>query len=361
VAVDAVAVAAAAAAVAADAAEHRDEPPLHAIDNVATNMIFSATSLTGPRRFALLASLLASLMMLPLPSSAADQRTFATPEAAVEALTAALKANDEAALVAIVGDKHRSLVVTGDAAYDAAQRAKYAALLESFHALDDNSPDRRLVLIGPQAWPMPIPLVRDGNAWRFATEQGVEEMLNRRIGANERSAIYVLNAYVDAQHEYASADRDGDGVLQFAQKLGSAPGKFDGLYWPADASKGEQPSPLGPLIAESSPYMAGHKHGDPYRGYHFRILTRQGKSAPGGAYSYVINGRMVAGFAMVAYPTSYGDSGVMTFIVNGAGKIFEKDLGKNSTTIAEQMTTFDPGPGWKPTLIEPLLSSTTTR
>ena len=189
--------------------------------------------------------------------------------------------------------------------------------------------------------------MREGSSWRFATERGAEEIQNRRIGRNERDAIAVLRAYVAAQQEYASVDRNGDGVLQFAQKLASAPGKFDGLYWPADTSRGETPSPFGPLIAESSAYLAGHKRGDPYRGYHFRILTGQGKNAPGGAYSYVINGRMVAGAAMVAYPAEYDGTGVMTFIVNGAGKIFEKNLGKNTGAIASKMTTFDPGPGWK--------------
>jgi len=316
------------------------------VDEMAINMTPLTDLITRPRRLALLASLLISLV-LPLPSLAADQRTFATPEAAVEALTSALKTNDEGALIAIVGDKHKNLVVTGDVAYDSARRAEIAALLGTFHGLDDSAPDRRLLLIGAQAWPWPIPLVREGNAWRFATEQGVEEIQNRRIGRNERSAIGVLRAYVAAQHQYASVDRDGDGVLQFAQKLGSSPGKFDGLYWPADASKGEELSPLGPLIAESSGYLAGHRLGDPYRGYHFRILTRQGKSAPGGAYSYVINGRMVAGFGMVAFPAVYGESGVMTFIVNSAGKMFEKDLGPKTGAVAEQMTTFDPGPGWK--------------
>ncbi len=142
-------------------------------------------------------------------------------------------------------------------------------------------------------------------------------------------------------------DRDGDGVLQYAQRLGSTPGKHDGLYWPADAAKGEEASPFGPLVAESAAYLKGHQAGDPYRGYHFRILTRQGKSAPGGAYSYVINGRMIAGFAMVAYPAQYGESGVMTFIVSHNGKVFEKDLGKNSAEIGAKMTAFDPGAGWK--------------
>jgi hypothetical protein len=317
------------------------------IDKMPIQMTTRAIRTTWLRRVAALAALLVSLVTAPLPSSAAEQRTFATPEAAVDALIAALKANDDAALIAVMGDKHKNLVLSGYSAYDTERRAQAVALLSTFRALDDNGPDQRRLLIGAQAWPYPIPLVREGGAWRFATEQGIEEILNRRIGGNERSAMYVLRAYVAAQHEYASVDRDGDGVLQFAQKLGSTPGKFDGLYWPADASKGEEMSPFGPLIAESSAYLAGHKRGDPYRGYHFRILTRQGKSAPGGAYSYVINGRMVAGFAMVAYPAAYGESGVMTFIVNTAGKIFEKNLGPNTAATAEKMTGFDPGPGWK--------------
>jgi len=315
-------------------------------DKVATNMTRCASWTTAPRRIARLASL-ALALLLPLASMAAEQRTFASPEAAVDALITALRANDTGALVAIFGDQHKNLVVSGDPAYDAARNARAADLLGTYHALDDSAPDRRMVLMGTQAWPLPIPLVRDGNAWRFATERGVDEILNRRIGRNERSAIGVLKAYVDAQREYAAADRDGDGVLQYAQKLTSTPGKFDGLYWPADASKGEEMSPFGPLIAESAPYLAGRQRGDPYRGYHFRILTRQGSNAAGGAYNYVINGRMVAGFAMVAYPAAYGDSGVMTFIVNSAGKIFEKNLGNNTAAIAEKITTFDPGPGWK--------------
>ena len=318
-----------------------------AIDRVAMTMNPRALMNPALRRFALLASLLASLLMAPLLSQAAAQQTFASPTAALEAFTTALKGNDDAALVAVFGEKHKSLVVSGDAAYDSARRAEIVAAFNAFHILQESSPERVQLLVGTQAWPFPIPLVREGSSWRFATEQGAEEIQNRRIGRNERSAIAVLRAYVAAQQEYASVDRNGDGVLQFAQKLASSPGKFDGLYWPADTSRGESPSPFGPLIAESSAYLAGHKRGDPYRGYHFRILTGQGKSAAGGAYSYVINGRMVAGAAMVAYPAEHGGTGVMTFIVNGAGKIFEKNLGKDTAAIASKMTTFDPGPGWK--------------
>jgi len=320
-----------------------------AIDKVATTMIPSAFLSLALRRVALLASLFASLLLTPLLSQAAEQRTFATPSAAVEAFVTALKGNDDAALVSLFGEKHKNLVVSGDAAYDSARRGEIVAAMNTFHVLEDSSPQRVQLLIGAQAWPFPIPLVREGNSWRFATERGADEILNRRIGRNERSAIAVLRAYVAAQQEYASVDRNGDGVLQYAQKLASAPGKFDGLYWAADTTRGETLSPLGPLIAESSPYFAGRKQGDPYRGYHYRILTGQGKNAPGGAYSYVINGRMIAGAAMVAYPADPGETGVMTFIVNSAGKIFEKNLGKNTVAIASKMTTFDPGPGWKET------------
>jgi hypothetical protein len=219
--------------------------------------------------------------------------------------------------------------------------------MQTYKMLEDEGNDRRILVIGDQAWPFPIPLVKRGERWRFATEEGVDELVNRRIGANERSAIYVLRAYLDAQKDYATKDRDGDGVLQYAQKLGSTAGKHDGLYWPADAAKGEEESPFGPLLAESAPYLKGHKAGDAYRGYHFRILTTQGKNAKGGAYNYVINGRMIAGFAMVAYPAQYGQSGVMTFIVSHNGKVFEKNLGKGSAEIGAKMTAFDPGPGWK--------------
>ncbi|MBK7766636.1 MAG: DUF2950 domain-containing protein [Sulfuritalea sp.] len=313
-----------------------------AINIVTILMNLFAGIKAGLRRLALI-----FLLAMPVAATAAEQRTFATPEAAVDALHAALKANDEAALSAIFGDRHKEMVASGDAAQNAADRAKAAEALTAFRVLDSRGEDRRVLLMGINAWPLPIPLVRNGSVWRFATEEGVEEMINRRIGGDENSAIEVMRAYVDAQRQYASVDRDGDGVLQYAQKLASTPGKQDGLYWPADAAKGEEESPFGPLIAASAAYRKGHAKGDPYRGYHFRILTRQGKSAAGGAYSYVINGRMIAGFAMVAYPHLYGASGVMTFIVNHNGKVFQKDLGKDSEKIGAAMTSFDPGPGWK--------------
>jgi hypothetical protein len=297
--------------------------------------------MTRLRRFAL-----ALLLALPLAASAADQKTFATPEAAVDALIAALKADDDAALVALVGEKHRNLIGTGDRAHDAQVRADAVAQLNAYRFLSERGPDRRVLLMGTQAWPLPIPLVRQAGVWRFAAEEGAEEIINRRVGANERNAMVVLRAYLDAQREYASRDRNGDGVLEYARRIASTPGKQDGLYWPADEAKGEEASPFGPLLTDDA-YMATRKRTDPYQGYHFKILTRQGQNAPGGAYSYVINGRMIAGFAMVAYPHAYGDSGVMTFIVSHNGKVYERDLGPKTESIATQMTTFDPGPGWK--------------
>jgi hypothetical protein len=291
---------------------------------------------------------LALTLAVPLAALPAPQETFATPEAAVDALMVALKADGDSAMLAIFGEEHKALIIQSDRAAASATRAKILAAMQTLRVLREPTPERRVLLIGDQAWPVPIPIVRKGDRWRFATEEGAGEIVNRRIGGNERNAIYVLRAYIDAQRAYAARDRDGDGVLQYAQKLASAPGKHDGLYWPADAAKGEEESPFGPLIAESAAYLKGHTAGDPYRGYRFTILTRQGKSAPGGAYSYVINGRMIAGFAMIAFPADYGRSGVMSFIVSHNGMVFEKNLGKDSTAVGAKISAFDPGAGWKP-------------
>jgi hypothetical protein len=300
------------------------------------------------RLWSLLCALaLAFLVSAPLVAVAAPQETFATPEAAVDALMAALKADSDSDMIAIFGDGHKDLILSPDRAATSVVRAKVLAAMQTLRVLQEPSANRRVLLIGNEAWPVPIPIVRAGDRWRFATEEGEDEIVNRRIGSNELNAIYVLRAYIDAQRAYATQDRDGDKVLQYAQKLASAPGKHDGLYWPADAAKGDEESPFGPLIAESAAYLKGHATGDPYRGYHFRILTRQGKNAPGGAYNYVINGRMIAGFAMVAYPAEFGRTGVMTFIVSHNGKVYQKDLGKDSAAIGTKMSTFDPGTGWK--------------
>ncbi|SAK52672.1 hypothetical protein AWB79_01913 [Caballeronia hypogeia] len=296
---------------------------------------------TSTRLLVLLATI--AMLLAPLRILAADQqKTFATPEDAVNALEQALKSNDDSALVAIFGNAHKDLVVTPDEAENRKLRADALAEFEMYHLLEETSPDRRILRIGDEAWPMPIPLVREHGAWRFATEEGEQEVLDRRIGANEREAIKVLRAYLDAQREYAVRDRMGDGVLQYARKLGSSPGKHDGLYWPADESKDEEPSPFGPLIAASANYFKDRNPGDAYHGYYFRILTRQGKHAAGGAFSYIINGRMIAGFALAAYPAQYGASGVMTFIVNNNGVVYQKNRGAS----APPLTEFDPDASW---------------
>src|SRR5512145_1601726 len=231
--------------------------------------------------------------------AATPQETFATPEAAVDALMAALKADSDAPLAALFGEQHKARILDPDPAAAKATRAQIVSAMQTLRVLREPSADRRILVIGDQAWPVPFPIVKTGDRWRFATEEGIEELINRRVGSNERNAIHVLRAYVGAQRSYAARDRDGDGVLQYARKVRSAPGKQDGLYWPADAAKGEEESPFGPLIAEGAAYVKGHAPGDPYRGYYFRILTRQGKHAPGGAYDYLINGRMIAGYAMI--------------------------------------------------------------
>ncbi|KXU83024.1 hypothetical protein CI15_28320 [Paraburkholderia monticola] len=282
-------------------------------------------------------------LSVPLAALAEGQRTFATPEDAVAALSTALKTDDEASLVAIFGDQHKSLVVSPDQAENEANWAKASKELEAYRVLDDRGPDKRILLVGDEAWPMPIPIVKEGGSWRFATEQGEEEMINRRIGSNENEAIKVLEAYIDAQRQYASRDRNTDGLLEYAQKLASTPGKHDGLYWHTDEDSNEEESPFGPLVAASSEYLKGHGTGDPFRGYEFRILTRQGKSAPGGAFSYVINGHMIAGFAMVASPAQYGTSGVMTFVVSNNGVIYQKDRGAHAPPITE----FNPDHTWQ--------------
>jgi hypothetical protein len=279
-------------------------------------------------------------------AAATPQQTFATPEAAADALMAALKADGDAPLTALFGDEHKVKLFDPDPAAAKANRARIVESMQTLRVLKEPSADRRIIVIGDRAWPVPFPIVKTGDRWRFATEEGIDELINRRIGGNERNAIYSMRAFVDAQRAYAARDRDGDGVLQYARKIMSSPGKQDGLYWPADPAKGEEASPFGPLIAEATPYTAGHKAGDPYRGYYFRILTQQGQNAPGGPYSYVINGRMIAGFAMLAYPAYYGESGVMTFIVNHNGVVYERDLGPNTAKLAPGIKAFDPGKGW---------------
>ena len=273
--------------------------------------------------------------------TAGAQRTFDSPEAAVKALVAAAAADDEAALVDIFGAKYRGVVVTTDKAQDRQSHARFAQAAAQYQLLRPEKDGRVTLLVGADAWPLPIPLVQTGGAWRFDTAAGAEEMVNRRIGANELATIDTMRFYVDAQRRYAAKPRDKSNVRQFAQRLGSAPGKTDGLYW--DPSVSSEPSPLGPLLKDAS---TRHR-GDAYQGYYYRVLKAQGPAAPGGRYSYVINGHMVAGYGLIAYPAQYGVSGVKTFIVNHYGVVYEKDLGKNTALAAAGITEYNPDRTWK--------------
>jgi hypothetical protein len=281
--------------------------------------------------------------------AAGAPRTFATPDEAVAALRTAAKNQDQAALRAIFGPELEDIENPDrvQATNDITDFA--AAMNETFHITHQS--DTKCVLeVGSNSWPFAIPIVKREGKWFFDTAAGDDELLNRRIGKNELAVLDVMRAYVYAQREYASKDRDGDEVLEYAQRLASTPGTKDGLYWPPDLD-GEI-SPLGPFVAhaQSAGYFGDtpiDKHSpQPFQGYLFKILTRQGKHAPGGKYDYVINGNMIGGFALVAWPAEYGESGIMTFIVNQQGRVYQKDLGPKTAKEAARMDAYDPDPSW---------------
>ena len=275
-----------------------------------------------------------------------SQRAFASPEEAGSALARAVVASDRTAILAILGTGAETWIGSGDRVADRAAKERFAAAFEQKHAIVAESDKRATLVIGPDDWPFAFPLVKT-DAWRFDTEAGRQEMLARRIGANELAAMNVMLAIVDAQREYAAEDRNRDGVREYARKFASTTGKFDGLYWPTNA--GEAPSPLGELVTRAA--NEGYRKSDPpqpYHGYHFRPLLGQGKRAPGGEHDYVVRGRMIGGFGAIAYPARYGSSGVMTFIVNHDGIVYEKDLGPDTASAARAITRFDPGDGWMP-------------
>ena len=272
------------------------------------------------------------------------QKSFATPDDAASALVKAVKARDRNAMLAALGNTSEWLS-SGDANADRAAAARFVADYDQKHtiALDG---DKATLTIGNEDFPFAFPLVKSGDKWRFDTAAGKEQLLARRIGGNELSVIKVLQAIVDAEQEYASEDRVGDGVLAYAQRILSRPGKRDGLYWPAKA--GEPQSPLGVLVAQATDqgYKQGEKTPTPYHGYYYRMLKGQGKNAGSGAFDYVVRGRGIAGYAVVAYPAKYGNSGIMSFIVNQDGKIYQADLGPETKAKAEALQRFDPGKGW---------------
>jgi hypothetical protein len=279
----------------------------------------------------------------------AQPKTFASPEEAAKALVDALKTGDKAEMSVLFGPGSEALISSGDDVEDKATRERFLKNYEEKNSFEKKGDDEVLLQVGKDDWPFPIPIRRRGSAWAFDTKAGKEEFLNRRIGRNELNTIDVLEAYVDAQREYAKKDWDGDGVYPYAQKIASTPGKKDGLFW--EAKEGEEASPFGPLSARAAQegYTRKTKSGkpSPYYGYYFKILKAQGKHAPGGAYDYVVKGNMIFGFGLVAYPAKYGSSGIMTFIVNQEGVVYQKDLGKGTAKAAGSMKRYDPDPTWK--------------
>ena len=305
-----------------------------------------------PRRLAI--AIVATLLMGAAGSREAfaaspHQRTFASPGEAVQVLVEAVKAGDMEALASILGPEGRDLISSGDAVADKQGRERFVRSYEESNTLQRPTETKAVLVIGKDEWPLPIPVVKEGDAWRFDTAVGKEEILSRRIGRNELDTIQVCLAYVDAQREYARVPREGDGLLTYAMKFRSDKGKQNGLYWPT--KKGEAPSPLGVLVANARAEGYSRKTSGgtptPYHGYFYRILTTQGPDAPGGAYDYIVNGKMIGGFALVAYPAQYGVSGVMTFIVNHEGVVYQKDLGTDTENTARAMQPYNPDNTWK--------------
>jgi hypothetical protein len=292
------------------------------------------------------AAFIALVISGPTLAATVKQRTFASPEEAVKALVEALKSKDAKALEAIFGPGSKDLVSSGDPVADSAEYERTVNHLEQKTRLEQSA-GKVILHAGNEEWPFAIPIVKKDALWRFDLKQGREEILARRIGQNELSAIQFCLAYVDAQREYALKDRDTDGLLEYAQKFRSDTGKKNGLYW--DVKAGEAQSPLGPLaaVAQKQGYSTKREKPEPYLGYYYRILKAQGKEALGGAYDYVVKGKMIGGFALVAYPAKYASSGVMSFIVNQDGVVYEKDLGRNTEKSVQAMKLFNPDSSWK--------------
>jgi hypothetical protein len=294
--------------------------------------------------------LIAPTLLVALHLNAAETvRTFATPESAVSALTLAVQTTNHDELRAIFGPAAQDLV-NPDAVQAAGEFAEFASSLNETNRLVRESDTRRVLELGNAAWPFPVPIVQKDGRWFFDTAAGTEEVLNRRIGRNELATLKVVRGCVQAQREYASRDRDGDEVLEYARKIISTPAAKDGLFW-SPALDGEI-SPLGPLAADAATEGYGKikkvagAEPQPFHGYFFKLLTRQGSHAPGGKYDYVINGNMIGGFALVAWPADYGESGVMTFIVNQQGRVYQKDLGPRTASLAGSLKAYDPDPSW---------------
>ena len=279
---------------------------------------------------------------------AAKQKTFASAQEAAAALAAAVRAESVDDLLGVVGPDSKSWIFSGDGVADRADWKRFLEAYDQKNALQATG-DKSVLEVGNDAWPFPAPIVKgkDGK-WAFDAKAGREEILNRRVGRNELNVMQTLLAIVDAQREYAAADPDKNGFADYARRFASTPGKKDGLYWQATA--GEPQSPLGPLAAEAAREGYAKAKGatkQAYHGYYYGVLTSQGKNATGGAYNYDVGGKLLGGFGVVAYPATYGVSGVMTFVVNHDGVVYEKDLGAQTTSVGAAMTRFDPDKTWR--------------
>ena len=296
-------------------------------------------------------ALLCSCTVLPFTVSAqnASQRTFAAPHDAVQALIAAVKSGNLEDLFAIFGRDGEALIASSDPATARRNREVFAVAVAEQWRLVDEAPDRKTLVIGNEDWPFPVPIVKVGSSWQFDTAAGKEEIIARRIGRNELEVIQTCLAYVTAQQRYAQQAHDGNPSGVYAMKLSSDPGKENGLYWPA--GKGQKRSPLGDLVAQAAeegrPVGANREQPSPFHGYYFKILTAQGPAAAGGAKNYVVKGAMTRGFALVAWPAQYDVTGVMTFVVNQDGIVFEKDLGAGTDAAARHMTSHNPDASWR--------------
>jgi hypothetical protein len=293
-------------------------------------------------------AILALVLLACLPAGAQaqqkGQKTFGSAQEAADALVAAAKSSNEGALLAILGPDGKEIISSGDAAEDEANRTNFAKKYEEMHRLVAEPDGMTMLYIGAENWPWPVPLVNKNGSWYFGTEAGKQEILYRRVGRNEMAAIRVCQELVAAQNEYYAKEHN-----EYAQKLASDEGKQDGLYW-ASADK-QSESPIGPLVANAGVTNGApknlHTPPAPFHGYYFRIVTRQGKNAPGGTADYIVGGKMTGGFAFVAYPAEYRNSGVMTFIVGKDGVVYEKDLGKKTDAAAKSIKAYDPDSSWK--------------
>jgi DUF2950 family protein len=287
----------------------------------------------------------AAMLVFALSSLAQAQQRFSTPEAAVDALAKAARSGDGKTIVTILGPGSEDLVSSGDPVADANRRQEYLAAYDAGHRIVTEAGKGATLIVGPNDWPFPIPMVQRDGQWIFDVAAGREEILARRIGENELSTMKALLAYYDAQNDYADMFKSKSGQAVYAQRVVSSPGKKDGLYWPTSGN--EQPSPLGEAVAAATQRGYRPGAGEPFFGYYYKVLTRQGPAAPGGAIDYIAKGDMIGGFAAVAYPAEYGNSGIMTFMINHNGDIYEKDLGEGTARIASRITSFNPDDTWR--------------